>query len=53
MQNFYERVQEIAVMERKPLVEGRHMIMVLAPKDPAKEPKNAKTADRESVQTQM
>lgn len=32
MQSFAERVQDIAVVERRPLLEGRHMIMILAPK---------------------
>ncbi len=32
MQDFAKRVEDIAVVERKPLVEGRHMIMILAPK---------------------
>lgn len=42
MQDFVERVKDVAVVERKPLVEGRHMIMILAPKDPNKEAKQAK-----------
>lgn len=33
MQNFIERVKDAAVVERRPLVEGRHMIMILAPKE--------------------
>ena len=32
MQSFAERVKDIAVVERKPVLEGRHMIMILAPK---------------------
>ncbi len=32
MNDFYERVKDIAVVERRPLLEGRHMIMILAPK---------------------
>lgn len=32
MQSFAERVKDIAVIERRPLLEGRHMIMILAPK---------------------
>lgn len=39
MQDFVTRVKDVAVVERKPLVEGRHMIMILAPKDPSKEAK--------------
>jgi translation initiation factor IF-3 len=37
MNDFMDRVKEFAVMERRPLLEGRHMIMILSPKDPAKE----------------
>ena len=44
MQDFVKRVQDIAVVERKPLVEGRHMIMILAPKDPSKE--TARSAEK-------
>ena len=32
MQNFAERVSEFCSVERRPLIDGRHMIMVLAPK---------------------
>lgn len=32
MQNFADRVKDIAVVERRPILEGRHMIMILAPK---------------------
>jgi len=39
MQDFIKRVEDIAVVERRPLVEGRHMIMILAPKDASKEAK--------------
>ena len=35
------RVKDVAIVERKPLVEGRHMIMILAPKNPSKEAKQA------------
>ena len=41
MQDFVSRVKDVAVVERKPLVEGRHMIMILAPKAPSKEAKQA------------
>ena len=41
MQDFVKRVQDMATVERKPLIEGRHMIMILAPKDPSKEAKQA------------
>ena len=33
MQDFLKRVESLAVVERKPLVEGRHMIIILAPKE--------------------
>lgn len=32
MEDFAERTKDIAVVERRPLLEGRHMIMILAPK---------------------
>ena len=32
MQSFAKRLEDIAVIERRPLLEGRHMIMILAPK---------------------
>ena len=41
MQDFVARVKDVANVERKPIVEGRHMIMILAPKDPSKEAKQA------------
>ena len=41
MQDFVARVRDVANVERKPMVEGRHMIMILAPKDPSKEAKQA------------
>ncbi|MBO4836236.1 MAG: translation initiation factor IF-3 [Clostridia bacterium] len=43
MQDFIERVKDVAVVEKRPALDGRHMIMVLAPKadKPAKAPKNA------------
>ena len=34
MNAFAERVKDYAVVERRPLIEGRNMIMILAPKDP-------------------
>ena len=39
MQDFITRITDVAIVERRPLMEGRHMIMILAPKDPAKENK--------------
>jgi len=41
MENFLELVKDHAVMERRPLLEGRHMIMILAPKETGKEDRNA------------
>ena len=32
MQDFVERTQEVSTVERRPMIEGRNMIMVLAPK---------------------
>ena len=32
MTNFAERMQEYCTVERRPLMDGRHMIMILAPK---------------------
>ena len=32
MTNFAERMQEHCTVERRPLMDGRHMIMILAPK---------------------
>jgi translation initiation factor IF-3 len=33
MEDFTQRVKDNAIIERRPLVEGRHMIMILAPKE--------------------
>ena len=32
MQNFAERCAEVSSVERRPTMDGRHMIMILAPK---------------------
>jgi translation initiation factor IF-3 len=32
MNSFVERIKDHAVVERRPTMEGRHMIMILAPK---------------------
>ena len=37
MQDFAERVKEYGVVEKKPMIEGRNMTMMLAPRDPKKE----------------
>ena len=41
MLDFAKRIEEIGNVERRPLLDGRHMIMILAPKDPSKEAKQA------------
>lgn len=46
MTEFAERLKDIAVVERKPLIEGRNMAMVLAPK----EGKDAKPAKAEAAE---
>ena len=33
MKDFAERIKEFAIIERQPLIEGRNMIMILAPRD--------------------
>lgn len=53
MNSFVERIKDHAVVERRPLVEGRHMIMILAPKvekpakaeRPAEKPRNPDPAE--------
>ena len=50
MQDFAQRVQDVALVERKPLVEGRHMIMILAPRDVAKEARQAAKAAKDAAQ---
>ena len=32
MNSFVERIQDYAVVEKRPMLEGRHMLMILAPK---------------------
>ena len=32
MQDFVERTKEVCTVERRPMIEGRNMIMILAPK---------------------
>ena len=32
MESFYELIKEVAVIEKKPLQEGRNILMILAPK---------------------
>ena len=38
MNSFVERIKDYAVVEKRPMLEGRHMLMILAPK-PAEKPK--------------
>ena len=33
MKDFAERIKDLGVIERRPLIEGRNMIMILAPKE--------------------
>ena len=44
MQDFIERTKEVSTVERRPMIEGRNMIMILVPKTekPAKAEKPAK-----------
>ena len=36
MNDFVERVKDVAVVEKRPMLEGRHMLMILAPKSAEK-----------------
>ena len=36
MEKFFELVKDVAVMEKKPLLEGRNILMILAPLKEAK-----------------
>lgn len=51
MHDFIERTKEVSVVERKPSTEGRHMIMILAPKadKPAKAERPAKKAEKQGA----
>ncbi len=44
MKSFAERIKDYAVVERRPLIEGRNMIMILAPKDPREREKEQQRA---------
>lgn len=33
MKDFAERIKDVGVVERRPLIEGRHMTMILTPRD--------------------
>ena len=52
MQDFAERCAEVSTVERRPLMDGRHMIMVLAPKA-AKASFEEKKAAREKAASQQ
>ncbi len=53
MQDFAKRVEEYAVVERRPLLEGRNMLMILAPKAEkksfAEREKQRKAAEQEAA----
>ena len=48
MQDFIDRTKDVAVVEKRPALDGRHMIMILGPKadKPVKAPKPAKPAEQ-------
>ena len=52
MQEFAERVKDVCTVERRPMIEGRNMIMILAPKaeKASKADKAAKAAKQEAPQ---
>ena len=52
MQEFAERVKDVCTVERRPMIEGRNMIMILAPKaeKASKADKAAKTAKEQAQQ---
>lgn len=58
MQDFAERIEEYGTVERRPLLEGRHMIMILAPKAEKKsfaeksQQRKEKKAAQEAVKTE-
>lgn len=55
MNDFVERTKEVSVVERRPSTEGRHMIMVLAPKaEKAGKPERTapKTGESDNVEKQ-
>ncbi len=51
MQDFAKRCEEVSTVERRPLIDGRHMIMILAPKA-AKASFAEKKAAREKAASQ-
>jgi translation initiation factor IF-3 len=52
MQEFAERVKDVCTVERRPMIEGRNMIMILAPKaeKASKADKAAKAAKEQAQQ---
>lgn len=55
MQDFAKRCEEVSTVERRPLIDGRHMIMILAPKAAKasfaeKKAAREKTASQEAAQ---
>ncbi len=56
MQDFAERCKDVSVVERRPAMDGRHMIMILAPKSAkasfAEKKANREAANREKNATQ-
>ena len=51
MREFAERISDVAVIERMPNLEGRHMIMILVPRPPEKPAKQDKQ-DKQDKDTQ-
>ena len=52
MNDFIERVKDFAVVERRPTMEGRNMLMILAPKPAEKPPKAERPARPEAPAAQ-
>lgn len=56
MQDFAERCKDVSVVERRPTMDGRHMIMILAPKSAkasfAEKKANREAADKEKKSSQ-
>ena len=56
MQDFADRCKDVSVVERRPTMDGRHMIMILAPKSAkasfAEKKANREAADKEKKASQ-
>lgn len=51
MNDFIERVKDVATVERRPMIEGRHMLMILVPKtEKAQKAEKADKAPQPAVQ---